>query len=153
MQDCAPQITACCCCFNAQPLPDGAEGLAVTCQSLSCRLALPPTPQDIRRFSSGGDGQAQGREVSQGELSNVMGELRCSVSVVVVKGQALCLLERRQTRGGTPPSDRRRRGGGRGRPSTWPTRSEASAGWAGPLSLDSQVIVNLRNVITSFEFV
>ena len=39
-------------------------------------------------------GRAQGREASKGELGKVMGELRRSVSVAVVRGQALCLLER-----------------------------------------------------------
>ena len=39
-------------------------------------------------------GRAQGRDPSRGELGKVMGELRRSFSVAVVRGQALCLLER-----------------------------------------------------------
>jgi hypothetical protein len=54
-------------------------------------------------------GRAQGCDASQGELGKVMGERRCSVSVAVVRGQALCLLERlAHLRPGARAASRRR---------------------------------------------
>ena len=39
-------------------------------------------------------GRAQGREAGEGMLGKVMGEIRRSFSVAIVRSQALCLLDR-----------------------------------------------------------
>ena len=79
----------------------------------------------------------------------VMGELWRAVSVEVVRGQALCLLDRlatsgqglgRLTRGGRDPRGMRRQGGGRGKTSTLPTRGKGSAESAEPSSPRDSVI-------------
>ena len=82
---------------------------------------------------------AQGWEAGLGVLGRVMGEIRRGFSVTVVRGAAICLLERlaqvpgQLRRGDSSPFAWRRGGGGRERPTSWPTRVRESPGWGGHL--------------------